>query len=196
MCAPASRRAPEPRFRLGAPKCALLPHSQGLSNRKNFRTVAVWCFARRDFAMILLPLAALLLGFFAVRFLPVGSFEANEAMARYTAIAVLAGLDTVLGGLRARMVDQFDDAIFVSGFFANTLLAGGLVVLGERLGLEAGLGQERVSAMMIAAAVVFGTRIFNNLAVLRRLLIERWRARGTHLIVPEERAREAETSPT
>ena len=137
--------------------------------------------------MILLPLAALILGFFAVRYLPASGFEANEAMARYTAIAVLAGLDTVLGGLRARVVDQFDDAIFVSGFFANTLLAGGLVVLGEKLGLEAGLGQERVSAMMIAAAVVFGTRIFNNLAVLRRLLIERWRERGAHKSSSQER---------
>jgi hypothetical protein len=29
--------------------------------------------------------------------------------------------------------------------------------------------------MMIAAVVVFGSRIFNNLAVLRRLIIEHWR---------------------
>ncbi len=128
--------------------------------------------------MILLPLIALALGFFL--FYRAGaSFEADEAFARYTAIAVLAGLDTVLGGLRARMTDQFDDAIFVSGFFVNALLAGGLVLLGEKLGLETGFGDERVSAMMIAAVVVFGTRIFNNLAALRRLLIDRWRERAT-----------------
>jgi small basic protein len=85
----------------------------------------------------------------------------------------------VLGGLRARLSDQYDDAIFISGFFANTLLAGGLVLLGEKLGLEAGIGDQRVSAMMIAAVVVFGSRIFNNLAVLRRLIIERWRDAGS-----------------
>ena len=126
--------------------------------------------------MILLPLLALAVGFIVV-YISGRGFEADEALARYTAIAVLAGLDTVLGGLRARLINQFDDAIFVSGFFVNALLAGGLVVLGERLGLETGFGDERVSAMLIAAAVVFGTRIFNNLAALRRILIDRWRER-------------------
>ena len=124
--------------------------------------------------MILLPIAALVLGIM-VFYWPSQGFEADEALARYTAIAVLAGLDTVLGGLRARLTDKYDDAIFISGFFANTILAGALVLLGEKLGLEAGIGEERVSAMMIAAVVVFGSRIFTNLAVLRRLLIERWR---------------------
>ena len=128
--------------------------------------------------MIFLPLLALALGFGLI-YISGSSFEADEAFARYTAIALLAGLDTVLGGLRARLIDEFDDAIFISGFFVNALLAGGLVVLGEKLGLETGFGNERVSAMMIAAVVVFGTRIFNNLAALRRLLIDRWRERAT-----------------
>jgi small basic protein len=129
--------------------------------------------------MIYLPFAALLLGF-AVSYFTGFSFEVDEVFARYTAIAVLAGLDTVLGGLRAWISDEdkFDDTIFVSGFFVNALLASGLVVLGEKLGLETGFDNQRVSAMLIAAAVVFGTRIFNNLAALRRLLIEKWRARG------------------
>lgn len=124
--------------------------------------------------MIFLPIVALVLGFAMVHFSGRG-FEADEALARYTAVAVLAGLDTILGGMRARLTNQFDDVIFVTGFFANALLAGGLVILGERLGLETGFGDERVSAMLIAAAVVFGARIFNNLAALRRILIERWR---------------------
>ena len=124
--------------------------------------------------MIFFPLLALALGF-AVVWYGGGNYAASEAVARYTAIAVLAGLDTVLGGLRARMTDDFDDVVFISGFFVNALLAGALVLLGERLGLETGLGDQRVSAMMIAAVVVFGSRIFNNLGVLRRLLIERWR---------------------
>jgi small basic protein len=64
--------------------------------------------------MILLPIAALVLGF-AMFYWPSLGFEADEALARYTAIAVLAGLDTVLGGLRARMTNQYDDAIFVLG---------------------------------------------------------------------------------
>ncbi len=125
--------------------------------------------------MILFPLLALLIGFALFYGLGRG-FQADEAFARYTAIAVLAGLDTVLGGLRAHWSnsDDFDDVILLSGF-VNALLAGALVMLGEKLGLEAGLGQGQVSAMMLAAAVVFGTRIFNNLAALRRLLIRKRR---------------------
>ncbi len=128
-------------------------------------------------SMILLPLLALALGFALIYWWPGGGYAANEAIARYTAIAVLAGLDTVLGGLRAHLKGDFDDLVFVSGFFVNALLAGGLVVLGERLGLETGFGDQRISAMLIAAVVVFGSRIFNNLAALRRLMIEHWRNR-------------------
>lgn len=142
--------------------------------------------------MIYLPFVALLFGF-AVSYFTGFSFEVDEDLARYTAIAVLAGLDTVLGGLRAWLSneDKFDDTIFVSGFFVNALLASGLVVLGEKLGLETGYDNERVSVMLIAAAVVFGTRIFNNLASLRRLLIEKWRAHGQPAEPAEATANEA-----
>ncbi len=128
--------------------------------------------------MFLLPLLALLLGFVLV-WMPANTFTADEAFARYTAVAVLAGLDTVLGGVRAWLDDKFDDAIFISGFFTNALLAVGLVLLGERLGLETGIGDGRISVMMIGAVVLFSGRILNNLAALRRLIIERFRNRGT-----------------
>ena len=126
--------------------------------------------------MFALPLLALVLGF-AVMWIPANTFFADEALARYSAVAVLAGLDTVLGGIRAWISDTFDDAIFISGFFVNALLAVGLVLLGERLGLETGIGDGRISVMMIGAVVVFSSRILNNLAALRRLLIERFRSR-------------------
>lgn len=126
--------------------------------------------------MIFLPILALGLGF-VLCYLPARGLQADEALARYTAIAVVAGLDTILGGLRAWMTDQFDDVVFVSGFVVNALLAVGLVFLGEKLGLETGIGDLRISVMMVAAVVVFSTRILNNLAALRRQVIDRWRAR-------------------
>jgi small basic protein len=46
------------------------------------------------------------------------------------------------------------------------------------LGIETGIGDGRISVMMIGAVVVFSGRILNNLAALRRLLIERFRARA------------------
>jgi len=128
--------------------------------------------------MFLLPFFALALGFFVFWSVAGTIPPASETFARYAAIALLAGLDTVLGGVRAWLSDTFDDAIFISGFFLNALLAVGLVMLGERLGLEAGFGEGRISMMMIGAVVLFSGRILNNLAALRRIVIERLRARA------------------
>lgn len=82
---------------------------------------------------------------------------------RYTAMAILAALDSVLGAARAELDGEFDNRIFVSGFFANIALAGGLTCLGDRLGVE----------LYIAAIVAFGVRLFNNLAIIRRRLLDR-----------------------
>ena len=125
--------------------------------------------------MFALPFLALALGFAFFWLSSSMALPANEAVARYTAVALLAGMDTVVGGLRSFLTDKFDDAIFLSGFVINSLLAVGLVLLGERLGLETGVGDGRISVMMVGAVVVFSGRILNNLAALRRLVIERWR---------------------
>ena len=125
--------------------------------------------------MFALPFLALALGFAFFWLSSNMALPANEAFARYIAVALLAGMDTVVGGLRSFLTDNFDDAIFLSGFVINSLLAVGLVLLGERLGLETGVGDGRISVMMVAAVVVFSGRILNNLAALRRLVIERWR---------------------
>ena len=81
---------------------------------------------------------------------------------RYTAMAILAALDSVFGAVRAELEGQFDNRIFLSGFFANIVLASALTLLGDRLGVE----------LYIAAIVAFGVRTFNNLAIIRRQLIQ------------------------
>ncbi|MDP2936394.1 MAG: small basic family protein [Dehalococcoidia bacterium] len=88
-------------------------------------------------------------------------FSIPPAFARYTAIAILAGMDSVLGGVRSEMEGKFSTSIFLSGFFVNSLLAGLLVYMGDRLGVD----------LYLAALVAFGVRLFNNLAVIRRRLI-------------------------
>lgn len=85
------------------------------------------------------------------------------AYARYMSVAVLAALDSVFGGLRAGLEDNFDNRIFISGFFSNTLLAAVLAFLGERLGVE----------LYTAALFAFGVRLFQNLAIIRRHLIKK-----------------------
>lgn len=83
--------------------------------------------------------------------------------AKYMSVAALAALDSVFGGIRAAIEDKFDHIIFVSGFFSNALLAAGLTFLGDRLGIE---------HFYMAAVVAFGVRLFQNLAIIRRHVIE------------------------
>lgn len=83
------------------------------------------------------------------------------ALQAYLPMAVMAALDSVFGGLRARLEGTFDDRVFVISFLSNAVLAALLVYAGNRLG---------VRDMQIAVVVVFGVRIFNNLAAVRRIL--------------------------
>jgi small basic protein len=81
-----------------------------------------------------------------------------SAYAPYLSLATLAGLDTVLGGVRAGIEGRFQDDIFVSGFLLNTLLAAGLAYLGDKIGVD----------LFLAAVVALGTRVFLNLSLIRR----------------------------
>ncbi|TAK20216.1 MAG: DUF1290 domain-containing protein [Chloroflexota bacterium] len=81
--------------------------------------------------------------------------------ARYTAIGVLAGLDSILGAARAELEGRYDNRIFISGLVTNILLAGMLTFLGDRLGVD----------LSIAAIVGFGGRLFTNLGAIRRHII-------------------------
>lgn len=107
-----------------------------------------------------LPLIGLLIGLIIGS---VVSVTIPAEYARYTAVAILAALDSVLGAARARLSGEYDHAIFITGFFGNTLLAAGLTFLGDRLGVE----------LYYAAIFAFGVRLFNNLALSRRYLLAR-----------------------
>lgn len=82
----------------------------------------------------------------------------------YLSIALLAGLDTIFGGIRAHLEQVFNVRVFMSGFFFNTLFAAGLAFLGGFLGID----------LYLAAIVAFGVRLFNNLAVIRRIVLAKW----------------------
>ncbi len=111
--------------------------------------------------MWLLVLFCLIVGLFIGLKMP---FLMPLVFAKYMSIAVLAALDSVFGGIRGYMEDGFDNVIFLSGFIVNTLLAAGLAYLGDRLGVE----------LYLAAVVVFGVRIFQNLGVIRRYLLKKY----------------------
>ena len=83
---------------------------------------------------------------------------------KYISVGLLAALDSAFGGIRANMEGVFDNTIFISGFITNTLLAAGLAWLGDRLGVE----------LYLAAVVVFGVRLFQNLGIIRRYLLKKY----------------------
>ncbi|MFO7315482.1 MAG: small basic family protein [Bacilli bacterium] len=85
----------------------------------------------------------------------------------YLSIAVLAALDTIVGGIRANLQQVYDDKVFITGFFFNIALAIGLAFLGVHLGVD----------LYLAAIFAFGVRLFQNIAIIRRILIQKWEDR-------------------
>lgn len=82
----------------------------------------------------------------------------------YLAIAIIAALDSVFGGITSVLKKNFDLKIFLSGFFVNSILSILLSVLGQKLNVD----------IYLATIFVFITRMFNNLTIIRRYYVEKW----------------------
>jgi len=82
----------------------------------------------------------------------------------YITMALLASLDSILGAARAQFEDKYNGIIFFTGFITNAILAAALTYLGDLLGVP----------LYYAAIFVFGGRLFNNLAVIRRIVVEKY----------------------
>lgn len=89
----------------------------------------------------------------------------------YLSIAALAGLDAVIGGIRAAQEGKFKSKVFLSGFLVTVVLAVLLTWFGERIGVEIGL----------AAVFVFVYRIMQNLGIIRTLWLDRESLHLPHL---------------
>lgn len=82
----------------------------------------------------------------------------------YLAIAIIAALDSVFGGISAVIKKNFDLKIFLSGFFGNAILSIALTYLGEKLNVD----------IYLAAIIVFVGRMFINLGIIRRYYVDKW----------------------
>jgi small basic protein len=82
----------------------------------------------------------------------------------YLAIAVIAALDSVFGGITSVIKKNFDLKIFITGFFGNAILSILLTILGQKLNVD----------IYLAAIVVFVGRMFTNLAIIRRYYVDKW----------------------
>ena len=96
----------------------------------------------------------------------------------YLAIAIIAALDSVFGGITSVIKKNFDLKIFITGFFGNAILSILLTWLGVKLNVD----------IYLAAIVVFVGRMFTNLAIIRRYYIDKW----SNKIVKEETKNENE----
>jgi small basic protein len=83
---------------------------------------------------------------------------------QYLAVACLAGLDSVCGGIRSGLEGKFHNDVFTSGFIFNILIAFFLAWFGDQIFID----------LFLAVALVLGARIFNNLSLIRRFLLTRW----------------------
>lgn len=99
-------------------------------------------------------LAGIVVGLVAQPSLPAG-------LAPYLPVVVVAALDTVLEGARARLEGGYQEAEFIVAFVSNSLLASFVVWVGDRLGIP---------DLSIGVIVVFGVRMFQSLASIRRYL--------------------------
>src|SRR4051812_46884944 len=112
-----------------------------------------------------LPLLGLILG---ISLGLLTEIQIPEIYESYLSIAVLAALDTLFGGIRAHLQHVYDDKVFVSGFFFNIGLAAALAFLGVHLGID----------LYLAAIFAFGVRLFQNIAVIRRIMLTKWTEKG------------------
>ena len=110
---------------------------------------------------MLVIIGCLLFGTLFALFVP---FNIPSDITPYVAVALLAGFDSIFGGIVAMMNNSFKLNIFVSGLFGNAVLAALITYIGTLLNLD----------LSIASILVFGTRIFQNFAIIRRSVINKY----------------------
>ena len=103
-------------------------------------------------------IAGIIIGIFCV------PYNIPYKYSTYVAVSILAALDSVFGGIAATLQGKFDMKVFLSGFFGNALLAGGLAYMGDLLGIQ----------IYLAAIFAFGNRLFLNFAIIRRFLLNKY----------------------
>ena len=106
---------------------------------------------------MVIVLAGLTAGIVAGYFTP----DINVSLTPFVGVGLLAAFDSVFGAFCASIKKEFDLSIFITGFFGNIVLAVLLTYIGERLSLD----------LYLAAVFVFGSRLFNNLADIRRYVL-------------------------
>jgi small basic protein len=84
-------------------------------------------------------------------------------LTKYTAVIIMGILDALFGAIRAEVTkDQFNAVIFITGLLFNVILSVAITLLGDKLGLD----------LYLAATFVFTFRIFSNVGITRRAVLQ------------------------
>jgi small basic protein len=84
--------------------------------------------------------------------------DVSQDLTRYVAMVVIAAIDASFGGVRSWLEQTFNERIFLVSFLSNAVVAVLLVWVGDQLDVD----------IATAIVVVFGIRIFQNVAAIRR----------------------------
>lgn len=95
-------------------------------------------------------------------------FNIPPQYTQYMAVAILAALDSIFGGLVGSLQKNFKLDVFISGLVTNSIFAAFLTYIGNKLEVD----------IYMAAVVAFGTRLFQNFATIRRFLLNKFNKRG------------------
>ena len=113
--------------------------------------------------MIKLIVIAIILGCLIGAILGINAPVISYTYSKYLAIAIVAALDSIFGGISSTLKGNFEFKVFVSGFFGNAILSMLLTFLGDKLNVD----------IYLAAIVVFVNRMFLNLTIIRKYYIEK-----------------------
>jgi len=94
----------------------------------------------------------------------IAPFNIPLEYSRYTAVAILAILDAIFGGICAQIRKEFNIGNFITGLLFYMFLTAFFVYLGDKLNLDLYLG----------VIVVFVFRIMQNIGVIRAFYFQRF----------------------
>lgn len=130
--------------------------------------------------MNFVPILALAVGFLIPFLFKVGPLTGVSGL--YLGVACLAGLDSLLGGIRSGLEGKFHNDVFVTGFVANVLIAFFLAWLGDQIGLD----------LFLVAVLVMGGRIYTNLSLIRRFMLTKYKDAQERLRLKEQQTQQAQ----
>jgi small basic protein len=83
--------------------------------------------------------------------------------ARYTAVAIVGVLDSLLGAIRASAENKYSTTVFISGLVFNMIIAVLITFIGDKLNLD----------IYLAILVAFTIRIFANIGIIKTTTVDK-----------------------